>query len=182
MEFYKFDQDNIGKYHESNIHAKKTLDTRMNEISHSLKKAIRLQIILGLLFAVSAIAFFRSLYCAPLYISILWIFMWCTTMLRTYFCIHGMWKQGIQKEQRIAAFSRIRNLFYAQLAILLWFLITVGFYCYLGMGLLFAGNILITGIALTSIAYALGYMTCSQKNLRWWEFSNDTEGYWRLGE
>lgn len=105
-----------------------------------------------------------------------------TTLLRTYFCIHGLWKQGIKKEQRQKAFFRIRRLIYAQLIILLWFLITVGFYCSLGMDVLFVGNIVIIGIALTSIAYAFSYMTCSQKNLRWWEFSNDTEGYWRLGE
>lgn len=182
MEFYKFDQDNIGKYHDSNIHAKKTLDTRINEISRSIRKAIRLQMVLGVFFAVSALALFQSLYCAPLYVSILWIVLWCTTLLRTCFSIHGLWKQGIKKDQRQAAFFRIRKLFHMQFIILLWFLITVGFYCSLGMGLLFTGNILIIGIALTSIAYAFSYMTCSQKNLRWWEFSNDTEGYWRLGE
>lgn len=182
MEFYKFDQENIGKYHESNLRAKKTLDARMDEIIHALKKAVRLQVILGLLFTISAIFLFRSLYCAPLYIAILWIFVWCTTMLRSYFCIHGMWKQGIRKEQRKAAFLRIRSQLYTQLIILLWFVISVGFYCSLGMGLLFTGNLLIIGIALTSIAYAMCYMTCSPRNLRWWEFSNDTEGYWRLGE
>lgn len=182
MEFYKFDQDNIGKYQDSNIYARKTLDMRIHEISLSLRKALRLQMVMGVLFTVSALALFQPLYCAPLYVSILWIFLWGTTLLRTYFCIHGLWKQGIKKEQRQKAFFRIRRLIYAQLIILLWFLITVGFYCSLGMGVLFVGNIVIIGIALTSIAYAFSYMTCSQKNLRWWEFSNDTEGYWRLGE
>lgn len=182
MEFYTFDQDNIGKYHESNLRAKKTLDERMDEISRSLRKAIRMQITLGVVFALSAVLCFRSLYCAPLYVAILWIFLWCTTMLRSWFCIHGLWKQGVRKEQRKTAFLRIRGKIYTQFVILVWFLISAGFYCYLDMGISFTGSLLIIGIGLTSIAYAISYMTCSQRNLRWWEFSNDTEGYWRLGE
>lgn len=182
MELYEFDQDNLGKYHYSNKRAKKTLDTRINEVCRSLKKAIRLQVIFGVLFIVSAIVFCHSLYCAPLYLSVLWIFIWSTTMLRTFFCIHGMWKMGVRREQRKKVFFRIRKLFQIQVMILLWFLIVVGFYCYLDMGVLFVGYILIIGIALAFIAYALSYLSCSQKNLLWWEFSNDNEGYWIVGE
>ncbi|MGF0032768.1 hypothetical protein ACQRBN_07350 [Bariatricus sp. SGI.154] len=182
MEFYEFDQDNLGKYHFSNKQAKKTLEARIGEICRSIKRAIRLQVILGVIFIVSAVVFLHSLYCAPLYLSILWIFTWSTTMLRMYFCIQGMWKMGVRKEQRKMVFLRIRGLFHVQLMILAWFLVVVGFYCYLDMGVLFVGNILVMGIVLAFIAYALSYMTCSQKYLLWWEFGNDNEGYWILGE
>lgn len=80
------------------------------------------------------------------------------------------------------AFLRIREQLFVQLFFLLWFVIMVGFYCHLGMGILFTANILIIGIALTSIAYGLSYMSCSQKNLHWWEFSFDNEDYWVLGK
>ncbi len=83
---------------------------------------------------------------------------------------------------RKAAFFRIRSFFHAQLLFLLWFVAMTGYYCHLGMGFAFTGTLLVIGIALACIAYSLSYMSCSQKNLRWWEFGNDTEEYWVLGK
>lgn len=182
MEFYKFDQNNLGKYQYSNKQAAKTLDIRVDEICRSLRKVLRMQIIIGILFALASIAFHRQMYCAPLYLAIIWAFVWCLTMLRTYFAIHNMWRLGVRREGRREALFRIRELLFIQLILLLWFIATVGFYCHLGMGILFTGNILIIGIALTSIAYGLSYLSCSQKNLHWWEFSYDNESYWVLGK
>lgn len=182
MEFYEFDQNNLGKYQYSNELANKTLEIRVDEICRSLRKAFRIQTILGILFAASSLAFYQQMYCAPLYLSIIWAFVWSITMLRTYFAIHNMWRLGVRKEGRKIAFLRIREQLFIQLFFLLWFVIMVGFYCYLGMGILFTANILIIGIALTSIAYGLSYMSCSQKNLHWWEFSYDNEDYWVLGK
>lgn len=180
MEFYVFDQNNPGKYQYSNKQAKKTLEVRAEEICRSLRKSIRAQILSGIFFAVSCLIFFQKMYCAPLYLAIIWAFIWSITMLRTYFAIHNMWRFSIRKEGRRAIFFRIRKLFYLQLLLLLWFVTMVGFYCYLGMGILFTGTILISGAVLAAIAYALSYLSCSQKNLRWWEFSNDNEDYWIL--
>lgn len=182
MEFYTFDQNNLGKYQYSNKQAAKTLDIRVNEISRSLRKAFRRQTMLGILFALMSLAFHQRMYCAPLYLAIIWAFVWCTTMLRTYFAIHNMWRLGVGKEGRQKAFFRIRELLFIQLGFLFWFVVMVGFYCHLGMGILFTGNILVIGIALTSIAYGLSYLSCSQKNLHWWEFSYDNEDYWVLGK
>lgn len=180
MEFYQFDQNNLGKYHYSNQQAAKTLESRVDEICRSLRKTFRMQLTLGILFSVSCLVFFRKMYCAPLYLAILWAFVWNVTMLRSYFAVHNMWKLGVNKDGRKIAFLRIRRQLLTQLLFLLWFIVIVGFYCHLEMGLLFTGNLLVIGIALASIAYALSYLSCSQKNLRWWEFSNDNEDYWVL--
>lgn len=182
MEFYKFDQNTLGKYQYSNNQAAKTLDIRVTEICRSLRKAFRMQTILGVLFALSSPVFYQRMYCAPLYLAIIWAFVWSITILRTYFAIHNMWKLGVKKEGRKTALLRIREQLFIQLFFLLWFAAMVGFYCYLDMGIFFTGNILIIGIVLAGIAYALSYLSCSQKNLHWWEFSNDNEDYWVLGK
>lgn len=182
MEFYKFDQNSLGKYQYSNKQAKKTLDIRIGEICRSLRKAFRMQALLGILFAVSGSAFYQRMYCAPLYLAIIWAFVWSITILRTYFAIHNMWRLGIRKEDRKTAFLRIQKQCLIQLLFLLWFVIMVGVYCSLGMGVLFTGNILIIGFVLANIAYGLAYLSCSPKNLYWWEFSNDNEDYWVLGK
>lgn len=182
MEFYQFDQNNLGKYHYSNEQAAKTLDIRVNEICRSLRKAFRMQVTLGVLFALSCLAFFRNMYCAPLYLAIIWAFVWSITMLRTYFAVHNMWRLGVNKDGRKTASFRVRKQLLVQLFFLLWFMTMVGFYCHLGMGLLFTVNLLVIGAVLAAIAYALSYLSCSQKNLRWWEFSNDNEDYWVLGK
>lgn len=182
MEFYRFDQNNLGKYQYSNKQAAKTLDIRLGEICRSLRKAFRMQAVLGILFAASSLIFYQQMYCAPLYLAIIWAFVWSITTLRTYFAIHNLWRLGVEKEDRKTAFRRIHKQFFIQIFYLLWFIIMVGFYCHLGMGILFTGNILIIGIVLADTAYGLAYLSCSQKNLRWWEFSDDNEDYWVLGK